>query len=131
MQHQPPLILIVDDEPDLLEIGRARLTAGGFAVETAENAKLAYEKAHALRPDLILLDMKMPGINGTEALLDLKKDPNLKDIKVAFLTNMVIPWPGVAAPNETFAKELGAVRFLDKSKDMEKLAEIVKEILTS
>lgn len=127
--HQPPLVLIVDDEPDLLEIGRARLEAEGFKVETASDAPAGFEAAKNLQPDLVLLDMRMPGINGTEALLDFKKDPLLKHIKVAFLTNMVIPWPGVAAANESFAKELGAVKFLDKSKDMEKLGSIVKGIL--
>ena len=112
-----------------MEIGKARLGAAGFAVETAGNAELAFKKARELKPDLILMDIRMPGVNGTEAMLDLKKDPELRDIKLAFLTNMVIPWPGVSSDNEKFAKELGAVKFLDKSKDMEKLAEIVKEIL--
>ena len=128
--HQPPLILIVDDEPDLLEIGRARLEAAGFEVKTAGNASDGFEDTKKFQPDLVLLDIRMPGINGTEALLDFKKDSLLKNIKVAFLTNMVIPWPGVSTENKSFAKELGAVKFLDKAKDMEKLAEIVKGILS-
>lgn len=122
-------ILIVDDEADLLEIASARLEAAGFEVETVDNAKEAFTKAKEFKPDLILLDIRMPGINGTEALLDFKKIEDLKDVKIAFFTNLSIPWPGVTADNEKVAKELGAVKYLDKSKDMEKLGETVKEIL--
>ncbi len=127
--HTPPLILVVDDEPDLLDISKMRLEAAGFQVETAIDAETSFIKARKIKPDLVLMDIRMPGINGTEALLDYKNDPDLKDIHVAFLTSLAIPWPGVSVENESFAKELGAVTFLDKTKDLDNLPELTKKIL--
>ncbi len=65
--HQPPLILAIDDEADFLEIESARLRAAGFAVEIANNVANGYKKAQEILPDLILLDINMPDIKGTEA----------------------------------------------------------------
>lgn len=127
--QNPPLILVIDDEPDLLEISKMRLESAGFKVETAQDAQTGYAKARKLRPDLVLLDIKMPGINGTEALLDFKNDPELKNLHLAFLTNLVIPWPGVGVENEKFAKDLGAVTLFDKSRDLDNIAELTKRIL--
>lgn len=127
--REKPLILVVDDEPDLLEISKARLEAAGFDVETAIDAETSFVKARKLKPDLVLMDIRMPGINGTEALLDFKNDPDLKGVHVAFLTSLAIPWPGVSTDNDKFAKELGAVTFLDKSKDLDNLPELTKKIL--
>ena len=124
-----PLVLIVDDNPDLLSIASMRLTAAGFAVETARDASEGIKKAKELIPDLVLLDIHMPGLTGTEALLDLKKDPATADMKVAFLTGMAAPWPAGFVDNKKIAKELGAVDFLDKAKDMDALPEKVREIL--
>lgn len=127
--RQPPLILVVDDEADIREISRARLLGAGFVVEVVDDARTAYDMARKLRPDLVLMDIHMPGTNGTEAVLDFKNDPDLKDIRIVFFTNLTTPWPGVSGSNEKMAKELGAVHFLDKSKDMDTLGEKVKAIL--
>lgn len=126
--HNPPLILVVDDAPEFLEIVGTRLRMGGFAVKTADNATAVMEIARNEKPDLILLDINMPGINGTEALLDFKKDPVLAGIKVAFLTDVPMPWPGID-DKEKFTKEMGAVAFFDKSKDLEKIGDKIRELL--
>ncbi|MBI2013564.1 MAG: response regulator [Candidatus Colwellbacteria bacterium] len=127
--REKSLILVVDDEADMLDIAKARLTAGGYEVATAIDAEMAYKKAKELKPDLMLLDIRMPGINGTEALLDFKNNADIKDTPIAFFTNLTVPWPGVGVENEKFAKELGAVTIIDKSKDMDQLADVVKKIL--
>ena len=59
-------ILIADDEPDILEILKFNLEADGFVVETAKDGNSAIEKAKSFLPDLIILDIMMPGKNGIE-----------------------------------------------------------------
>lgn len=127
--HKPPLILIIDDDPALLEIAATRLKARGFSAETAQNAIDGHAKARELKPDLILLDMNMPEINGTEALIDLKSDPATKDIKVAFLSNVSNPWPKIPAEKQKIAKELGALEYINKAADLDRIAEKVKDLL--
>ena len=56
------LILIVDDEPDFLEIFGTKLTTSGFRVETAGNGEEGFKKAKSIKPDLVLMDVKMPGL---------------------------------------------------------------------
>lgn len=122
-------ILVVDDEAEFLEIVTAKLERAGFRVEITNEAENMLEKALRLKPDLILLDINMPGTNGTEAIIDIMHNPELQGIKVAFLTSMPIPWPG-AKNDENLARELGAVAFLRKDKDMENLADKVKELIS-
>ena len=126
--HIPPLILAIDDSAEFLEIISLCLTQAGFEVKTASEVMAGFEIARSEKPDLILLDINMLGTNGTEALIDFKKDTALLGIKVAFLTDMAVPWLAVGNKEE-FAKEIGAVAFFDKSKDLESLAEKIKGIL--
>lgn len=60
--RQPPLILVVDDTPENLDIVQMRLEAQSYAVATAANGEEAIEKTRSLRPDLILLDIMMPSL---------------------------------------------------------------------
>ena len=128
--RQPPLILIIDDERDFLEIAASYLKRAGFAVETANNAVASLKKAQEILPDLILLDINMPDINGTEVLIDFLKNPATKNLKIAFLTNLTMPWPGIQGDPGQFARGLGAVDFLNKTTDIDNLAERVREILS-
>ncbi|MDP1688949.1 MAG: response regulator [bacterium] len=123
-----PLILVVDDEADILEIITDKLEKAGFRVEITNEAEHMLEKAMALKPDLILLDINMPRISGTEAIIDLKSHPELKKIKVAFLTSLSAPWPGTIN-EENLAHELGAVAYLRKDKDLENLGSKLIDIL--
>ena len=128
-ERKTPLILIIDDDEAFLEIISSCLRAAGIDSEIARGAKEGEEYARTLNPDLILLDMNMPEINGTELLLDLKKDPATKNIKVAFLTTLTNPWPAISAPSKKFAQELGAIDYLDKTRDLVNIVTKVQEIL--
>jgi CheY-like chemotaxis protein len=79
-------ILIVDDEADIVSTVQYRLEFCGFDVITASNGKEGLEKAANEKPDIILLDIRMPVMNGHEVLERLKSYPELKDIPVIMLT---------------------------------------------
>ncbi len=79
-------ILIVDDEEDVLLMLEKRLTARGYFVITATNGKDALMLANIKDPDIIVLDILMPGMDGPEVAIRLKESPKTKDIPVMFLT---------------------------------------------
>jgi two-component system alkaline phosphatase synthesis response regulator PhoP len=79
-------VLIVDDEPDILEFLSYNLEKDGFEVETAENGKVGVEKAKRSNPDIILLDVMMPEVDGIEACRQLRELPQFSNTIIAFLT---------------------------------------------
>jgi len=79
-------VLIVDDEQDFLTIMDFFLTSEGFEVETVEDGDEAIEAAKLLRPDLILLDVIMPRMDGLSALKELRKEADTMDIPVIMLS---------------------------------------------
>jgi len=79
-------ILVVDDEPDIIEFLSYNLTKEGYEVETATNGRLAIEKATEFSPNLILLDVMMPDMDGIETCQELRANPLTKDCLIAFLT---------------------------------------------
>jgi adenylate cyclase len=81
-----PLILAVDDTPENLEILSVRLEANGYAVQTAEDGEEGLARARELEPDLILLDIMMPKLDGISVVRELKKDPVLRTIPVILVT---------------------------------------------
>jgi len=84
-------ILIVDDDKDVLSVLEKRLTVEKYSVITANNGQDAIILAKAQRPDLIMLDIIMPGIDGAEVAGKLREDPETKNIPVIFLTCMLTP----------------------------------------
>jgi len=79
-------ILVIDDEPDLRELVRINLDQAGYSVETASSGR---EALHALRhsaPDLVVLDLMLPDISGTELCRKIRSDPALAEIPVIMLT---------------------------------------------
>ena len=84
--HDPPCILAVDDTPENLEILRMRLEANGYAVETAADGEEGLAKARSLHPDLILLDIMMPKLDGIGVVRLLKADESLRSIPVILVT---------------------------------------------
>jgi len=79
-------ILIVDDDQSLIELVKAVLENEGYDVETAMRGEECIEKLNGYRPDLLLLDMMMPGMSGREVCEKIRKNPKTKDLKIAFIT---------------------------------------------
>ena len=85
-------ILIVEDDPDIQTVARMALEAiGGFTVETSNSGKEALVKAPAFQPDLILLDVMMPEMDGPTTLKELRKMPALEATPVVFCTAKAMP----------------------------------------
>ena len=79
-------MMVVDDEDSLRELIRAILEAEGYEVATAEDGNDCLKKLKTMKPDLVLLDMMMPGMSGREVCESIRKDSKTRDLKVAFLT---------------------------------------------
>lgn len=79
-------ILLVDDEPDILEFLSYNLKKEGFVVSTSNNGKEALELAKKEIPDLIILDVMMPDMDGMETCHQIREMPQLKNVLIAFLT---------------------------------------------
>ena len=79
-------ILVVDDEMHIIRIVKYKLESAGYNVFTAINGEEALKVAREEMPDLIFLDIMMPGINGYEVCSQLKNDPKTKDIIIIMLT---------------------------------------------
>ncbi len=86
MNKKDTTILLVDDEPDILEIVGYNLTDEGYKVVTAENGLEAIKKAKKIKPQLIILDVMMPEMDGIEACEKIRKLPDLEDTVITFLT---------------------------------------------
>lgn len=86
MNAAPSKILIVDDEPDILEFIQYNLKKRGYDIETAINGQQALVKAQVFLPDLILLDVMMPQKDGHQTLKELKEIPALEHTPILFLT---------------------------------------------
>lgn len=85
-EQTSPLILVVDDYQDAREMYAEYLQFSGFRVAEARNGHEAIEKAFELRPDLILMDLSLPGKDGWEATRELKADERTRHIPVVALT---------------------------------------------
>jgi two-component system alkaline phosphatase synthesis response regulator PhoP len=79
-------ILLVDDEEDILALLKYNLEKEGFTVDTALNGKEGITKAKEMQPDLVVLDVMMPVMDGMEACVEMREIPSLKDIFIVFLT---------------------------------------------
>jgi adenylate cyclase len=84
--HTPPRILAVDDVPENLAIVRMRLEAHGYEVVTAADGEEALARVREVEPDLVLLDIMMPKLDGISALKQLKQDSSLRFVPVILLT---------------------------------------------
>lgn len=81
-------ILIVEDDPFLSEMYSTKLVQENFEVDLAIDGKEAIKKAREMKPDLILLDIVLPKMDGFEVLAEIKKDIELRNIQIIALTNL-------------------------------------------
>lgn len=86
MKKNNTKILLVDDEPDILEIVGYNLTQEGYQIYTASNGKEAIEKAIKEKPNLIIMDVMMPVMDGIEACENIRKISDLNNVVITFLT---------------------------------------------
>jgi two-component sensor histidine kinase/CheY-like chemotaxis protein len=108
MREGKPSVMIVDDTPSNLEILSAALAQWGYRVRTAPSGKLALQAARIDPPDLILLDILMPGIDGYEVCRSLKEHEATKDIPVIFITALN------SEDDEEKGLSMGAVDYITK-----------------
>jgi len=108
-------ILIIDDDPGVRGVLRALLERAGHEVSASEGGAEGLQMAHARRPDLVLLDIEMPGMNGFDACSLMKTDTLLSSVPVIIMTGR--PIAGVPAR----AQAVGAVDFLAKPFDRDNL----------
>src|SRR3989344_8921060 len=120
-------ILVVDDEATFREIMEAQLGALGLQVITASNGSEAMAQAEKAQPDLILMDIHLgEKETGTDVALAMKQNPKTKDLRIAFLSSLKEPWPGVIGENPKVAKEIGMEDYLVKTDDPQVTGEKIK-----
>ncbi len=115
-------LLICDDEDVLRDLIRATLD-GQYALVEARDGDEALRRARERRPDLMLLDMMMPGRSGLDVLGELRADPRLADVPVIMLTART------QAVDRDAAEEAGADRFLAKPFSPGELLAVVNDVL--
>lgn len=81
-------IAIIEDDPVISQMYRMKFEADGFDVQLADNGERGVALAEEFKPDIILLDVQMPGMNGAEALTEIRSHKWGKDIPVIVLTNL-------------------------------------------
>ena len=116
-------VLLVDDDPVILKLLQVNFEMEGFKVSTANDGVEGLEKARAERPDIVLLDIMMPRMDGLEVTKALKGDPETKDIPIILLSAKA------QASDIQAGKDIGADDYLTKPFDPLELLERVNELL--
>ena len=109
---QPPTVVIIEDDPDIGQMYRLQLQADGYLVHHAADGNTGLEMVREVRPDLVLLDLRLPGKDGFEVMQELGADRELEPIPIVVITNYGEP------EMMARARELGAVAYVVKSRLM-------------
>lgn len=122
-QGRPPKVLVIEDDPVSLELDLALLEAEGCTVCSAASAEKGLRLAQAEQPDLILLDMRLPGLSGWEAAARLKADPATGGIPIVALTAQAMPG------DEARVRAAGCEGYLAKPVDTHLFQSVVRRLL--
>ncbi|HEY5604468.1 MAG TPA: EAL domain-containing protein [Gammaproteobacteria bacterium] len=118
-----PTVLLVDDEPDERLLVRRELETAGMRVHECNSGEAALQKLSSITPDLVLLDLIMPGQDGIETCREIRKHPNFKDIPVLMLTGV----DGLEYIRKAF--DAGATDFITKTTQFDFVAQRIKYAL--
>lgn len=120
----PMKILIIEDDPLMNKMYSEKLSRDGFEVAAASHGREGLEKLKAEPPDLVILDIMMPGISGLQVIDEMKRDPRLEKIPIIVLSNLS------GNPDIEKAKKRGIQEYLIKSDlDPEDVSRTVKKYL--
>jgi DNA-binding response OmpR family regulator len=114
---------VIDDERSIRLLCRVNLAASGMEVIEADNGRAGLELARKERPDLVLLDVMMPDVDGWAVARELAADERTRDIPVVFLTARADP------ADRRLGVQLGGVGYLVKPFDPVAIAEVVEDVL--
>jgi CheY-like chemotaxis protein len=115
-------ILVVDDDPEIVSMLSTRLSARGYKVSSASDGHRALELAKRERPDIVLLDVMMPGRSGWEVARALKQDPITSSIKIVMVT-------AIGAQVNEITSPLYSDAHVDKPFEFEKLEKIISGLV--
>lgn len=123
--RETPAILIIDDNEEELQMYVSKLSEGNFVIFTAQDGSEGIDIAREEQPDLILVDLSMPGVNGLDTVFQLKDDATTLMIPFVFLVDS-----NDAPEDVTAARASNAAALLNKQEDVELLVERLQEILS-
>jgi CheY-like chemotaxis protein len=118
---QTAKIMIIDDEPGILEVVKIILEGEGYQVFTINNSEEAIAKINLIKPNLIFLDVRMPGIGGEEICRQIKISHSTKEIPVILLS--------ASFGTKQLVKKCGASDYLEKPFEMENIIKMVSNYL--
>lgn len=121
--HRRRTILVADDEPEILDLVRMLLEWEDYTVVETTDGEQCLEQARAIKPDLILSDVRMPRMTGLEVLEHLQADPDLSSIPVIMLSVVT------TLPQVRTALQNGAIAYLPKPFEMREMARLVNRVL--
>lgn len=117
-------VLVIDDEPEMLNLVKFTLEHAGFEVSTCDNGRSAWDTISQVKPDLLILDVMLPGIDGYSLQLKISKDDSTKNMPIIVLTAL--------EPSKTlFQKFSQVVSFMTKPFKTEELLEAAQSAVAN
>ena len=123
MNETKKKILVVDDEPDIVSMVKMRLEASGYEVITASDGETAYSRARSDAPDLIILDLMLPGMDGYQVCRLLKFDENYRRIPIIMLTAKS------QIEDKEWGQKVGADYYLTKPFEAKELLDKINDLI--